>query len=412
LDTFMNLTENIRSAESFRLWTGITTLASVLERRVWTVTDAPDPLCPNLYTVLAGAPASGKSIMVSISRRLLSALAKPGGIYLAPDNPTKASFLDSLENSMKISINGMGIPMYSAMTVLCRELGVLISKYEKEFVADLTDIYDNPPAYSAPRRTSKSVIIEAPTLNILAAATPDAIGDIMPESAWGQGFTSRLIFIYGPAPKMYRDMFSKRPETEMENLRQDLAIYFNELHGEFEWEDKAQDAIRHWFNVDNMAPVPTYGRLVNYCGRRNEHVMKLSMISAVSAGRGLTVTLADFERGRKWLLDAEETMPDVFRAMAQKSDSQLLQDCHQWLYVRYNNVDKNKRLAVNENEIWGWFENKTTHDKIPGLFLAMEKTGRMRKALLPGSWIPNPLDPNMPVEVHHKPEAPQPGEIQ
>lgn len=392
IDTFMDRTAEIRSPASFRLWTGIAIIAAVLERRVWTITDAPDPLRPNLYSVLTGTPASGKSIMVSIARKMLSGLAKPGGLHLAPDNPTKASFLDALEASAKVSINGMGMPFYSAMTTLCRELGVLISKYEKDFVADLTDLYDNPPNYSAPRRTSKSVNIEAPTLNILAAATPDALGDIIPESAWGQGLTSRIIFIYGAVPEKYRDMFARHKDSDMTELKEDLHRFFEELHGPFDWEPEAQDAIRHWFNVEKMAPVPTYGRLVNYCGRRNEHIMKLAMISAVSAGHGLTVTIEDFRRAQNWLFAAEATMPDVFRAMAQKSDSQLLQDCHFWLYTIYSKVAIRDRKAISEMVIAKWFEDKAPHEKIQSLSDAMEKTGRMRRGMSPGTWIPNPLD--------------------
>lgn len=387
----MTLTDPVRSPPSFRLWTAIATIACVLERRVWTATDIA-PLYPNLYTVLAGSPASGKTIMVNRAKDLLLSLSRPGGVYLGPDNPSAASFMDALKASAKISINGMGIPFFSAMAVMCTELGDLISKFDKDFVAKLTTLYDNPGSYSMPRRSVESITVEAPNINILAAATPDALGDTIPESAWGQGFTSRIIFIYGAIPDLRRNIFKKPEDTNSTELKARLKVFFEELHGEFLWEEAAQDEMHRWFNDEKMAPIPTYGRLVNYCGRRDVHVMKLAMISAVSAGRGLTVTLEDFNRGRKWLLDAETLMPDVFRAMAQKSDTQLLQDAHHWLYVRYSRVAREKRAAVNEREVWKWFEDKTTHDKIPGLIAAMEKTGRMRRSGFNGDWIPNALD--------------------
>jgi Protein of unknown function (DUF3987) len=409
---FLALTDGTRSPFSFRLWTAIGTIAAVLERRVWTVTDAPDPLRPNLYTVLAGGPASGKTIMVSIARKLLVSLVKPDGVFLGPDNPTKASFMHALEASGKVSINGMGVPYYSAMTVLCRELGVLISKFEKDFVADLTDIYDNPDNYSSPRTSVKGTNVPAPTINILACATPAALDDIIPDNAWDQGFTSRVIFIYGAAPGVYRDMFSRYRDTDAEALKTQLKTFFHELHGEFEWEPEAQDAIRHWFNEEKMAPVPTYSRLVNYQGRRNEHLMKLSMISAVSAENGLCVTLSDFRRAQKWLFDAEEAMPDVFRAMRQKSDAQLLQDCWYWMHGRYYKISRDKRVAIPEKEVWSWFEDKTTHDKIQGLMTAMQKTGRMKPGNFAGDWVPANLDPRMPQETGDtNPEiAPREGE--
>jgi|SRR5579864_5964866 len=387
----MQITETQRSPPSFRLWTAIATIAAVLERRVWTETDVK-PLYPNLYTVLAGAPASGKTIMVSYSREMLTPLVKPGGVFLGPDNPSAASFMDELGKSSKISINGMGVPFYSAMTVLCTELGDLISKYDKDFVAKLTTLYDNPPAYSMPRRVSKSLTVEVPCVNILAAATPDALGDTIPESAWGQGFTSRVIFIYGPIPDMTRRIFQRPQQQDKTHLQARLKLFFDELHGQFIWESDAQTAMENWFNIEKMRPIPTYGKLVNYVGRRDVHTMKLAMISAVSAGHGLTVTLEDFLRGRQWLLDAEVLMPDVFRAMAQKSDTQLLQDAHYFFLTKFGKVAREKRQPIKDRELWDWFSSRAPHEKIQGLITAMEKTGRLRRGGFSGDWIPNSLD--------------------
>jgi len=400
IETALTQTETLRSPRAFRLWTAIATIAAALERRVWTETDVK-PLYPNLYTVLAGGPASGKTIMVNMCKELLAGLVKPNGIFLGPDNPSAASFMDTLAASSKVSINGMGIPFYSAMTVACTELGDLMSKYDKDFVAKLTTLYDNPANYSMPRRVSTSLNIEAPCINLLAGATPDALGDTIPESAWGQGFTSRLVFVFGTIPKMDRQIFNKRRNVDMTWLKTTLMSFFDDLHGEFIWDADAQAAMERWFNIEKMRPIPTYGRLVNYNGRRDVHVMKLAMVSAVSAGRGLNVALDDFRRAQTWLFEAENEMPNVFRAMAQKSDTQLLQDCHHWLYMKYNRMRPDERAPIDEREIWAWFEPKASTDRIDGLIKAMERTGRMRAALVSGRYIPNPLDPNAPDEVEH-----------
>lgn len=386
----MSATEGVRSPPSFRLWSAIGTIAATLERRVWTETDVK-PLRPNLFIVLAGNPASGKGNAIGEARSLLTTLIEPEtGIHIGPDNPTPASFLDALAASTKMSINGMGSPMYSALAVLCRELGSLITKYEGQFVANLADIYDNIPNFSAPRRLSKSVNIPAPTINILAAATPAAMMDIIPEQAWGQGLTSRILFIYGTAPSGYRNFFKKRKEVETDELEKDLKIFFKELHGEFEWEIEAQDAALAWINEEGMEPLPSYGRLANYVGRRSEHVAKLAMISAVSAGHGLCVTLADYRRAQTWLFDAEKTMPDVFRAMTQKSDSQILEDVHQVAWVTYTTLQRDKRKALPDTEIWKILETRSTSERIPYLMKSLESTGRLRKAGMMGGWIPTP----------------------
>lgn len=387
IESFIEATGGTRTAESFRLWAAIGTLASALERKIWTETDV-DRLYPNLYTVLAGLPASGKTNMIRESRKMLVSITD---IKLGPDAPTPASFMDALENSGKASINGSGNIYVSAMTVLCEEFGVLIPKYNENFLASLSKLYDNGPMHTEPRRTSKSTSIENPTVNILAAATPAALGNF-PDAAWGEGFTSRVIFAYGVAPTAYRSVFKKRSAVNLTMLQKRLNEIFYEIHGEMIWEDEAQSAFEHWYNVEKMAPIPTYGRLVNYNGRRDLHVMKLTMISAISAGHGLTVTLSDFLRGREWLLEAEKTMPDVFRAITMKSDAQLIQDLHHHLYRIYSKVAREKRIAIPEHEIWRFLETRTTSDKIPRIISAAESAGRIRRGLMDKSWLPNTID--------------------
>lgn len=84
-------------------------------------------------------------------------------------------------------------------------------------------------------------------------------------------------------------------------------------------------------------------------------------------------------------------MPDVFRAMHQKSDKQILTDAHQWLYDKWFAIKVEERKPIKERELALWFEDKIPSDKITGFIAAMERTGRMRKGI-PGEWIPNTFD--------------------
>lgn len=386
IETFLEETNGIRSPGSFRLWTAIATVAGVLERRVWTHTDN-GLLYPNLYTILAGSPASGKSLCVNTARNLWANIPE---LRIGPDNPTKASFMDALEESQRTIVNGTGATIVSPLAIACREFGVLIPKHDAAFLGDLTDIYDNPPIYSAPRRTSKSVIIQKPCINILAAATPDFLYDLLPESAWGQGFTSRLLFIYGAHIDKERDIFNKRKELHFGSLLAKLVEIFNELQGEFEWSPDAQREMNLWYN-SGRKPVPNYGRLVHYLGRRDTHCLKLTMISSVSAEHGLLITKSDFERALHWLLEAEKTMPDVFRAMVQKSDKQLLDDLHWHAYTKYASIARDKRKPITEGEMFVFLEDRATSDKIPRLIESAVKSGRFRRGKYPDEYVPQPL---------------------
>jgi hypothetical protein len=390
IEDFVAFTEPTGSPPAFRLWAGIATIAAVLERRVHTRTTV-DKLFPNLYTFLTGAPASGKSNAIKEARKMLANIAGgTDGIKLGPDDPTRESFIDSIAASSKRSMNGTGDVMVSPITVLCSEYGVFIQKYDEAFLSTLAHIYDNPDNYSAPRRTSKTTYLMGPTVNLLVGVTPSALSSL-PESAWGAGFTSRVIFIYGIAPDNYVDMFAdKKPILTPDKLVADLEDFFKNLHGEFLWEQDARDAFNYWYNVEKMAPIPMYGRLVHYVGRRSVHVLKLAMVSAVSAGNGIIVTRDDFLRARRWLLEAEETMPNVFRAMEQKSDAQILSDAHYFFWTQYNSVQRNKRQPLKDSVIYRYFEEKAPSDRIPYLVSMLVKTGRMTRNKF-GDWTPATL---------------------
>lgn len=307
---------------------------------------------------------------------------------IGPDNPTKASFLDQFAGSGRVN----GHSTYTAMTVFCEEFNVFLPSYDEAFLSDLSAIFDNPETYNSPRRSSKTVNLQKPTLNILACATP-AVLSVFPEIAWNQGFTSRVLFIYSGANENPReiDMFEKRQDYGHGNLVKLGTEFFNELSGEFEWDEDAQEDFNVWRN-GGMKPKPDSSRLLNYNGRRAAHVLKLAMISAVSAGHGLNVTLSDFHRARAWLLEAEKFMPDMFHAMTAKSDDALLRDLHYVLYAEYSKIGLKDRRPIKNQFLVNYLRSRVPSERIDRLIKTAEAAGLMHKDKnsFEASWIPSP----------------------
>lgn len=375
--------------ESYRLWAGISCVAAALERRTYTYT-YKGILYPNLYVFLAGGPGSGKSLMINESREMFSQIPD---VKLGPDNPTRRSFLNSLQESIRpVSVNGFDFNIFSSLYLASRELIVFMSKYDTNLIGDLSDIYDNPDSYKAPRATVTSVEIERPTLNILGGVTPNFISEIFPEIAWGQGFTSRLLLIYGTKVNAKGIDLFERPDrkqnVELVKSIKEIAL----LNGEFVWTDDAQLAFNKWRD-SGLDPVPTYERLHYYCERREAHIFKLAMVSAASRTHSLTVELDDFIRAKEWLLSAEASMPDVFRAVSTKSDYQLIQDMHQHFWSIYSSLAEKKRVPIPESLMKDWLTRRTTTDKIQRVFDAAVSAGYFEKSpMFPLHWIPKRLD--------------------
>lgn len=385
IESYVEQTKDVPSPECFRLWSAITAVSGALERKTFSVGRA-GPIYPNLFTLLVGPPASGKTNAISPIRNLWAKLKL---LNIGPDNVTKAALLDALGRAMRTIVpNGAGhANAFSSMAVPCSEFGVFFAHHDLEFLSVINSIFDNPPFYKEERRASGVLEIIKPHLVLLAGTQPDFLNSFLPEEAWGMGFTSRLIMIYADkAPPT--DLFGTETITST-NLAPELAKIFA-LHGEYNWSVQAMNEINAWHRLGSP-PVPSHSKLLHYNGRRTLHVIKLAMISAVSRGQALSVLADDVERAKDWLCEAEKTMPDIFRAMGRRSDSQILLDMHFHLYAKWSSVAIDKRKPIKEQEIYDFLHTRVPSGSIKNMIDVAARTGYIRQGQFPDEWIPNTM---------------------
>src|SRR5688572_20618371 len=92
LKAYLLYTNDILSPESFNLWTGISVIASALQRK--TFIPVNQFLCyPNAYVVLMGPPGTMKSTSMRAGRELLSTVPK---IFMATDSTTREKLIVNL----------------------------------------------------------------------------------------------------------------------------------------------------------------------------------------------------------------------------------------------------------------------------------------------------------------------------
>lgn len=379
----MAYTEGIMAPEIFRLWTAITTVAGSLERRVWIETSA-GLVYPNIFTLLVAPPGVGKSAAISRGAEFWRKTKK---LHVSPDSLTKASLMDTLGKSARQIVleGGRGLYDYHSLQIAAPELGVFLSAYDLEFLSALNHIYDNPPSYREERRTGgRSLDIQKPQCTILAGTQPGFMASIMPEEAWSMGTTSRMVMVYaGQAPEV--DLFDavgpeSRPDIERE-LAKAMANFVG-LFGKFMWDKPASNELIRW-HKSKCEPVPLHSRLQHYNPRRMLHVLKLCQISAASRGEGLVIRLSDVERAIGWLLHAETLMPDVFRHMAGKSDGQVIQEMHFFLWRLWAQEKK----PIHESRIINFLSNRVPSDKILRIIEMAEKMEIITK-FAPGLYTP------------------------
>lgn len=391
----MSLTANVNSPMLFRQWAAIALVGGAVERRVWMTTSqgvAFHKLCPNLYVMLVAPPGVGKAIVEFIRELWREARVpntKLAAFKVAPDNMTKAALIDRLSKSKQTFLPPKGKTMeFHSLLVAAEEFGVLLPAWDNEFLGTLNKIYNNPPSYSEERRhgPAQEITFDAPCLNIFGGVQPGWLGNIMPEEAWNMGFMSRMLLIYS-GKGIEQDLFStvqypmslhKKIVTRLEAL--------STAYGAMQWSPEVIAELEQWYDQGRgCKPVPEHSKLAYYNNRRPLHVMKLAMISSLARNVDLIVQTYDLKRAWAWLFEAEKHMPDIFREMTGKSDTQVIEELHFFLTQEWS---RHNGKPVHEAKLFDFLRARVPSDKLEKIMQIAERSNVIVRMANTQTYIP------------------------
>jgi hypothetical protein len=325
--------------------------------------------------MLVAPPGIGKSQSVSPAKGLL---LKSGKYFIAPDRLSTASLIDAFARAAKESLLGNNkLLQYHPLYIIAGELGSLMSSHDLDFLSFINVLFDNEAAYREEKRHSikDPIDIPNPHATILLGTQPGFLGAVLPEASWTMGFTSRLLMVYSEddvdAP-IFGDFVDK---SDIEKVLVKRLIEMSEWRGEMSWAQSALHEVKRWADV-KFEPIPDHPKLRHYTPRRGKVMwIKLSMTAALSRGKDLIVELEDVERAREWLLEAEETMPGIFRAMTSRNDEQVMDETFTYIMQRFALTKK----PISENDIHFFLKSRSTVDKAEKIVEIMEKAGMIER---------------------------------
>ena len=372
----MQSTARLDSPEVFRRWSAITTIAAALEQRVWMVTNR-GVLVPNVYCFLVAHPGVGKTITISESERYYMQIPEP---HKAPTSMTGASMIDALAKAKRFIPTakdprdpaGLAPLDYNSMFITADEITAFMHKYDDEVIGNMSAFYD-PREYGHERRGNDIKIkIKNPQLNVLCGTTPSNLMKLMPENAWEQGFTSRVVMVFSDERKIGDD-FAKVDTSLNSDLVHDLRCISSAI-GEFKVTSGYQDAVNEW-RAGGELPAVTHPKLLHYSTRRRVHIYKLSMVSAVDRSDVLLLTRDDFNRALAWLIEAEASMADIFLAGASNADQKAIDEIHH--YVITSCVGGRK---ISSQRIVNFAKARIPLHSVERVITVMEKSGLICQA--------------------------------
>ena len=316
ITSYLLCTQNSEPPETFRLWSAISTIAAVLQRKCrldWgTLT-----FYPNMYIVLVGPPAARKGTAMNLARPLLEDLQ----IKMAAEAITREALIQVLQESTDTIATQSGkMYFHSSLTIWSQELTVFLGYQNHQLMSDLTDWYDCRDQWTYRTKHMGTDEIIGVYVNLFGATTPDLIRTTMPLDAIGGGLTSRMVFVYEenkgkvcPYPA-----FSDEEKAMFDDLKYDLAR-IHMINGRFKTTQGFLDRWLEWYPHQEQNPPFRDTRFEGYLERRANHIMKLSMICNASRCGDMIITVRDLERAVEILSLTEKKMPLTFSGVGRLS---------------------------------------------------------------------------------------------
>src|SRR5215510_11282899 len=212
LNQYLEFTHEHESPAMFHLWSGLTVLSGLLGRKVW-MDKGFYRLYPNLFTVLvAGSARCRKTTAIEIAVGLtknVDGVRQLNGkvsaekflhIHTIPDNqPQKPTLIKADELATFLTRDGQG----------------------EKLIDVLTKSFDCPESFSYDTITHGQKIIREPYVTVLAGTTPETLDKVLPDTAVGGGFASRIMFVYQADTEKSRKDFQS-PDEEHIRLKTEL----------------------------------------------------------------------------------------------------------------------------------------------------------------------------------------------
>ena len=323
LSSYLSYASDTEVPAIFHRWAAITSIGAFLGRRYY-FNHGHFEINSNIYCMLVGASGTRKSTAIKLFKKLIQ---QAGYTTIAADKTTKEKFILDLSGEGEdetvniksgkqvedfLDKNLWGSDEEEASTRPDAEIFIMADEFNDffgngnvEFISLLGTLWDYHGIYRNRIKNGKSVSISNPTVSILGGNTPTNLSLAFPPEIIGQGFFSRLLFIYGE-PNGKRITFPKPPDPEATRLIvQALQFIRTTCIGQATLTNGAEKLLETIYLADlGVNDV----RFDSYSTRRFSHLLKLCLITSAS-GYSRTITEQHVIYANTILCHAEYFMP-------------------------------------------------------------------------------------------------------
>jgi hypothetical protein len=359
LKAYMEFTRASEAPNQFHFWTGISTIAGALRRRVW-IDMLHFQWTPNFYIVLVGPP--GVATKSTTTRAGMSLLETVPGVQFGPQSGTWHAVAQTMEAafeyvSFQLPDGTDDKVAMSAVTINVPELGTFFKMEDRSLIDVLISMWDGQKEkWGHKTKVSGNIEVINPWLNLIACTTPSWLEGNFPEHMIGGGLTSRVLFVYGDQKRHYvaypDEVVQTKEYAETKKKLSDDLQQIALLSGPFEITDSARIWGREWYEHlwKNRPSSMGDDRYSGYISRKQTHMHKLAMVLAAAQRQTLMITREDLIEADALLTSVEPHMIKVFESVGVVDESKHVASI--LAYVRaYKWISANELFNLMRNNI-------------------------------------------------------------
>jgi len=303
LRTYLRYTEKHEAPELFHFWVGISLISAVLGRKTH-INKGYYRLYPNFFVVLvAGSARCRKSTAIEIGANLLVDI--PTVKVTAGKTSTERFIVDQIWDGTKTKTQPTSY-------VKADELSVFLTKDQQgdKLIDVLTKLFDCPRDFPYRTLSKGELILKEPYVTIIAGTQPASLAKVLPDTAFGGGFASRIMFVYQADTPRRNALPELSPEETLMGIELKKRLEeISEVEGEYYLVPDAKSYYIQWYG---KMEAPDDDKLDGFFGRKADHVLRLCMILRASQGVGFDISLKHVNAAITAIDTIEALMGDAF----------------------------------------------------------------------------------------------------
>jgi uncharacterized protein DUF3987 len=304
LNLLHEATLDAETPRSFILWGGICSIAAVVGPNVFLNKGGKYHLHPNVYCLLVAKSGLGKSLPISMSKKLVSMV---GNTRIISGRSTIQKIISDLSKSETNEKTGIAKFKDARGFIVSGEFSVSMQS-DTDLFTILTDLYDthaNTDGWVNSTKAGGAEYLNAPCITLFSGSSPEHFEEFVPKVNIAGGFIGRTLLIYEEKRWRLNPLVDEEePDIDFDKLACHLKK-LREVSGGFKWSQEAKKSFVEWY--EEFRP-RDHDDKTGTAERFPDHILKVAMCLSLSKGTELIIRDEDLQEALKLCLKLKHSV--------------------------------------------------------------------------------------------------------